>query len=439
MTMLLTNDKNKELLSMGYQISPYFLLIIGIIPCLLPIILDWELQGSSWNEVGNISSTFKSNQVQCALIARTTSGVPMAADLILDVLYLLILLLAVPLGSPKLLICLFNFRNMINANCLIRMMSESGIGIFGLKEELLINTCFTFTFACCSYISFTTSQTDSLDVKDSCTQSVVILNELLSFDKIEAGMLALDRIQVNAWDIISWSLNRCYNEAHKAKVQIIAPVAQSATADILRKTLLNIDQDKILQCLQCLISNALERTPQGKTITITAYIIENVVVNTYNYRTDPQSLLRLSIKDSGFGLSPEMLSMFSYNFTKNGDNSGLTLEDIKVIFEIHSGSLSIETESTQEGCTITIDLPAKSTANNRQVQPQSQDNMTVSRMDTSEYNAMVDGNDIDSIENTTTGGVIDTPVPTPIMTPSNIIFGDGKSAKQKKSKATFVF
>eukprot|EP01041_Mallomonas_annulata_P006244 gene6244-12644_t len=350
-----------------FQTIPYGPLVLGVFICFLPIIYDWPFFTGTVIDYPFINSA----ELRVALISSVAISVPLISDLAMDLYQswslkekpkqgtlpygLLIISLifpdsiilnyAIPMKSPALIVCLFYFRAILITNSIIRLIgvviSIKVIGNRVLRRERiqLRNTIH--------------------DVRDACTQSVTILNELLNFEKIEAGVLKLERTLLCAGQIFFTCLKPLYVEARKADVLLLAPTTNSQTADTLNKAMIYVDQERIIEVLQCLLFIAVSRSPKGKSVSITANIVQDSIVNPYHYSTIPQSVLRLCITDSGFGLSEDMLSTyFKYMFTDKRTH-GLSLEAIRGIIDIHSGGMTVHSGDVECGCSITIDLPAK--------------------------------------------------------------------------------
>jgi signal transduction histidine kinase len=113
-----------------------------------------------------------------------------------------------------------------------------------------------------------------------------------------------------------------------------------------------LDHKKIVSALINLEKNAAESMPCGGTLRITA--------------DDSNNEILITIKDTGTGIPPEhMQHLFSPFFTTKppGEGTGLGLSETYGIMKIHSGSISIDSNSDSSkgptGTKISIRLPRR--------------------------------------------------------------------------------
>jgi signal transduction histidine kinase len=131
------------------------------------------------------------------------------------------------------------------------------------------------------------------------------------------------------------------------KIQIVKNVDAGITK-------LSLDPNRIEQAITSLISNAIEFTPQGGQVTVSAKIAG-------------QSAIHLSVSDSGIGMSDKQVGAV-VNASKERlvaawhdgeDRQQADLYQIRSIAEEHGGKFNLK--STQlEGTEVIIELPDKS-------------------------------------------------------------------------------
>jgi len=118
----------------------------------------------------------------------------------------------------------------------------------------------------------------------------------------------------------------------------------------------NFDQNQIVQVINDLILNARQAMPHGGAIEISAH---NVLLDNNDIADLPEGgYIRISVKDSGTGMSPETLAkVFDPFFTTKNSGYGLGLTTVHSIISRHGGSVIIESEPG-EGSLVAIYLPS---------------------------------------------------------------------------------
>jgi signal transduction histidine kinase len=106
-----------------------------------------------------------------------------------------------------------------------------------------------------------------------------------------------------------------------------------------------VDGERLQQVLFNLIANALEATPEGGRVTVTA-------------RCDPaDARVRLAVSDTGRGISAADLSrLFEPFFTTRPEGTGLGLAVADQIVRESGGRMAVDS-AVGVGSTFTVDLP----------------------------------------------------------------------------------
>ena len=118
----------------------------------------------------------------------------------------------------------------------------------------------------------------------------------------------------------------------------------------------NFDANQICQVIDDVILNARQAMPDGGIIDVTA---SNVLLDSNEAAALPDGrYIRISIKDSGVGMSSEILArIFDPFFTTKATGHGLGLAKSYSIIKRHGGSINVES-APGEGCRVNIFLPA---------------------------------------------------------------------------------
>jgi signal transduction histidine kinase len=136
------------------------------------------------------------------------------------------------------------------------------------------------------------SMTD--DCKESCDVAVDILNELLLYEKLEGGILSLEKTIEPGRDVIHDAIQIFNIQARGCGIRMVI------TYDDLDGIMLEVDKPKISQVLRNLVSNAIKFSPSGSDVTVHTSVTKDTSNSDQN---DGRSMfnLRISVEDSGAG------------------------------------------------------------------------------------------------------------------------------------------
>jgi signal transduction histidine kinase len=171
-----------------------------------------------------------------------------------------------------------------------------------------------------------------------------LANNLLDISRLEEGTLSLDLQALDVAAVIDWAITA------------IRPVAEQKHISVavdLPDALPNIygDFQRVGQILANLLSNAVKYTPDTGCVTVAAY-------------TDaPTDMVKISVADSGVGISADLLPHIFDRFYRaehdlrmNVVGIGLGLSVAKRLVEAQGGKIWVESEEGQ-GSTFTFALP----------------------------------------------------------------------------------
>lgn len=142
-------------------------------------------------------------------------------------------------------------------------------------------------------------------------------------------------------------------------IDVLKPAADKKSINIInhvnKRTTVSADRNMLLTILRNLISNAIKFTPRDGKVTL--------VANT-EMLSDQYRIVKILVKDSGRGMSPEMKARLfnisksiSTKGTENEEGTGLGLILCKEFVDKHNGTISIESEPGK-GSTFIVELPA---------------------------------------------------------------------------------
>jgi signal transduction histidine kinase/DNA-binding response OmpR family regulator len=180
-----------------------------------------------------------------------------------------------------------------------------------------------------------------------------LINQIMDFRKIETGHM---KLKITEGDLVSFIRDIKEHFDSHAKEREIS-FRFNSNAEILN---VRLDYEKMDMVLYNLLSNAFKFTPDGGVIDI------SLETNTGKAEVD-QGYYKISIKDSGIGISAERLANIFDRFyqvdeplqnikNSTADGTGIGLSLTKELVELHGGIISVESEK-HVGSTFNIMLP----------------------------------------------------------------------------------
>ena len=170
-------------------------------------------------------------------------------------------------------------------------------------------------------------------IEKSADSLLAIINEILDFSKIEAGKLILESVPFNLRDLLQDTLTILAPEAHGKQLELVSLIYRDTPTSLVGDPL------RLKQVLTNLVSNAIKFTHAG-TIAVRAMLDDE----------DPErAQLRISVRDTGIGLSDDDLRLLFQAFSQ-ADNSlsrqaggtGLGLVISKRLIEQMGGEIGVD-------------------------------------------------------------------------------------------------
>jgi predicted ATPase/signal transduction histidine kinase/CheY-like chemotaxis protein len=173
---------------------------------------------------------------------------------------------------------------------------------------------------------------ESIDAIYDCAQhQTIITNDVLDLSKLEAGKVQLNEVAFFPKTIVD-SVIRMFESQASDKKLLLSPVFVGEAIAI------KSDPGRFKQILINLLSNAVKFTKQGS-ITITVF---------YPEIHEESALLKLSVKDTGIGMTPEEADKLFRRFEQANQKtysqyggSGLGLFISKNLVELMKGSIQV--------------------------------------------------------------------------------------------------
>ena len=185
------------------------------------------------------------------------------------------------------------------------------------------------------------------DILDSGQHLLALINDILDMSKIEAGKMTLRFEPVAMEEVTEDAVRLVMNRAESAGLEV--NVDFPALPDV------EADYRAVKQVLLNLLSNAIKFTPRGGRITVLADAAD----------APGEPRVRVSVKDTGIGISPDDLERLARPFeqiehqhAKTQQGTGLGLALSKALVEMHGGELALSSAPGQ-GTTASFCLPVR--------------------------------------------------------------------------------
>lgn len=171
---------------------------------------------------------------------------------------------------------------------------------------------------------------------------VALVNDILDIDKIESGKMIFDLKPVELMPLLEHALET--NSAYAEPFGVTFALTHT-----LPGVKVNVDEDRLLQVLANLLSNAAKFSPQGGRVDISV--------------ARHEELIRVAIADHGPGIPEAFRTRIFQKFaqadssaTRQKGGTGLGLSISKAIIERHGGKIGF-TSREQGGATFFFELP----------------------------------------------------------------------------------
>lgn len=184
----------------------------------------------------------------------------------------------------------------------------------------------------------------SKSMRQNCYRMLRLVNNLIDLTRLDSGFLKLNLQNHNIINIIediTLSVAQ-YIESKNINIEFDTEVEEkylACDADMIERIMLNI------------LSNAVKFTPKGGSIWVNVY--------------DRGDFILISIKDSGIGIPEDKLQVIFDRFrqvdktlTRNTEGSGIGLNLVKSLVELHEGEICAESKCGQ-GSEFIVELPVR--------------------------------------------------------------------------------
>jgi two-component system CheB/CheR fusion protein len=170
-----------------------------------------------------------------------------------------------------------------------------------------------------------------------------LVDDLLDVERLAHGKIALQKKRTTLTEIVDAAMEICR--------PLIEPGSHHLNISLPSRALtLNVDPDRIAQVIANLLDNAFKYTSGGGQIDLAVEIQDHE--------------LAIRVRDTGAGISPEVLPHIFDMYTQGGNSSakgikglGVGLALVRQLIELHGGSVSAHSQGLQKGCEFVARLP----------------------------------------------------------------------------------
>ena len=170
-----------------------------------------------------------------------------------------------------------------------------------------------------------------------------LVNDLQELSRVEAGAYDLHLQTTSVKALVDSTIVRLGSQFLEKGVSISTQISLDLPS-------IKVDEDRIGQVLLNLVGNALQYTPSGGSVQISA--------------TGGPTQVQIAIADTGVGIPPEHLPHVFTRFyrvdksrSRTGGGSGIGLTIAKHLVEAHGGSIWVESPGVGKGSSFIFTLP----------------------------------------------------------------------------------
>ncbi|MGH9930363.1 MAG: hybrid sensor histidine kinase/response regulator [Pyrinomonadaceae bacterium] len=208
-------------------------------------------------------------------------------------------------------------------------------------------------------------RTENLDraleiIERNARSQARLIDDLLDVSRIITGNLQLEVRPLSLAPIVETAIEALRPAADAKRIRI-------ETQLDTRSCLVSGDPNRLRQVIWNLLMNGIKFTPRGGRVSLSLACFPGGSADTPSTISPSASLVsyvRLTISDTGDGITPEFLPYVFHRFrqeegsiSRKAGGLGLGLAVVRHLVELHGGTVIAESAGPGKGSTFTVDLP----------------------------------------------------------------------------------
>jgi signal transduction histidine kinase len=194
----------------------------------------------------------------------------------------------------------------------------------------------------------TATQNDMIGkISVSSVRTIQLVDDYLNISRIESGKLQFTFSDWHLEDICQEVISTLALKANEKKLSL------TFNKPNVPLPIVNIDGPKVREVISNLVDNAIKYTPSG-----------GVTVDIAQQKADDSDCIRVTVSDTGLGISKEEMPYLFAKFSRGNNKerlkikgTGLGLYVGKVMIENNGGKIWAESEGEGKGSKFSIDIP----------------------------------------------------------------------------------
>ncbi len=181
-----------------------------------------------------------------------------------------------------------------------------------------------------------------------------LIDDLLDVSRIITGNLQLEVHPLNLAPIVAAAIDALRPAADAKGIQIVTKLDPQSC-------LVSGDANRLRQVIWNLLMNAIKFTPCGGRVSLQ---LDCIVSASSSITPQPASFTRLTVSDTGDGITSEFLPYVFHRFrqeegsiSRKAGGLGLGLAVVRHLVELHGGSVKAESSGPGSGSTFIVALP----------------------------------------------------------------------------------